>query len=337
MEEQTTGLNAGTPETVEQNTTVPEDLFWFLESDAPATGESVSETEESPTGDSDTDADDGASDAPATGESGNAGDSNPPEETAGQGTEKKRRVLRFMDQHETKTFDVDSASDEELVDMIQRANQTERLKAKYERMKAAFVNRADAEKFRAFVQKEAFKLHENQNYNWEEAVDLATARAGRKGMKIYPADIAEDGTVSLTGDYADGRIPFDEDGDAPAPVQPESKRPAPPPEPMRDTFAEDVKRLKAAFPDMTELPKGVLELHKETGMSLTEAMLVFRDRASRQKAADLAKENKRLKQQLAAAAKAPVKGVSGGGKPPKDPDDDPFLRALNGGYRVRKR
>lgn len=341
MNEQTTGLSAGTPETSAPNTTTipglgnPADLFYFLNDDAPATGDDGVETEETADSGSDTDADDGASDAPATGEPGDAEDSNPTDEKPSPETEKTRRILRYMDQHEVKEFDVDGATDEDLTDIVQRANQMARMKEKYDRLKASFAQQADAEKFRAYVQKETRRLMDKENYDASLASSLAAASAQMKGMRIFPVTIGEDGEVTLSGDYASGKLPFDDD--APAPVPVESKKPAPPPEPARDTFAEDVRRLKAAFPDMKELPEGVLQLSKESGLSLTEAMLVYQSRASKQKAENLAKENIRLRQQLAAATKAPVKGVSGGGQQPKPTDDDPFLKGLNGGIRIRRK
>lgn len=96
--------------------------------------------------------------------------------------------------------------------------------------------------------------------------------------------------------------------------------------PTRD-FATEVAQLRALYPDFKETPDEVARAVAK-GVPLLSAYLAYRDRQSEKTAAALKRENAVLKQNAAAAAKAPVKGVTGSGntKPEKV---DPFIAGFD--------
>ena len=97
------------------------------------------------------------------------------------------------------------------------------------------------------------------------------------------------------------------------------------PSPVRD-FRTEVEQLKALYPEFNVVPDEVARAAAK-GIPLLTAYLAYRDKQSAQTAASLKKENQVLKQNAASAAKAPVKGVSGGGVAPKKVDN--FLKGFD--------
>lgn len=83
-------------------------------------------------------------------------------------------------------------------------------------------------------------------------------------------------------------------------------------QPMPRDFKAEVDQLKALYPDFKEMPDEVAKA-AASGTNLLTAYLAYRDKQSTQTAASLKKENEVLKQNAASAAKAPVRGVTGGG------------------------
>lgn len=81
--------------------------------------------------------------------------------------------------------------------------------------------------------------------------------------------------------------------------------------PTRD-FVQEVQQLKALYPDFKEMPEEVAKA-AANGANLLTAYLAYREKQTSKAAASLKKENEVLKQNAASAAKAPVKGVTGGG------------------------
>lgn len=253
--------------------------------------------------------------APATGETETAEESNPPAGDEPEGAEAAQsqpspRILRYRDNHEERTFDVTAATDAELIDMRQKANM-------FDRLKAAQAEHADAEKFRSAVQSKMKQFIED--YGVEGAKSLAVAGAMADGLKVYPISVSEDGGVSLTKNYLD--IP-----DIPAPEANQTAEPTPKPPSAPDLNAE-LQELRAAFPNLTQIPQEVEALHQK-GVPYWGAMLLHNMNAAQSKAAATAKENRTLRQNAEAARRAPVTGVSGGGTPPKQrtADNDEFLR-----------
>ena len=81
--------------------------------------------------------------------------------------------------------------------------------------------------------------------------------------------------------------------------------------PTRD-FVQEVQQLKALYPDFKEMPDEVAKA-AANGANLLTAYLAYREKQTSKAAASLKKENEVLKQNAASAAKAPVRGVTGGG------------------------
>jgi hypothetical protein len=108
------------------------------------------------------------------------------------------------------------------------------------------------------------------------------------------------------------------------PVAPvEAKETAPS---VRD-FKAEMEQLQALYPDFKEMPDEVARAAAK-GVPLLTAYLVYRDQQSAKTAASLKKENEVLKQNAASAAKAPVRGVTGGGSTaPKK--EDSFLKGFD--------
>lgn len=78
----------------------------------------------------------------------------------------------------------------------------------------------------------------------------------------------------------------------------------------RDLAAE-VRQLQRLYPDFKEMPDEVAHLAAQ-GESLLTAYAVWQGRQAQKAADSLREENRVLKQNASAAARAPVKGVSGG-------------------------
>lgn len=89
----------------------------------------------------------------------------------------------------------------------------------------------------------------------------------------------------------------------------------------------DVARLAKLRPDVKELP---VEVHQAwlNGEDLVTAYLLHENRALRGSKAAVEKETKVLKQNAASAAKAPVRGVTGGGPTDTKPKSD-FLKGFD--------
>ena len=78
----------------------------------------------------------------------------------------------------------------------------------------------------------------------------------------------------------------------------------------RDLGAE-VRQLQRLYPDFKEMPDEVAHLAAQ-GESLLTAYAVWQGQQAQKAADSLREENRVLKQNASAAARAPVKGVSGG-------------------------
>ena len=93
--------------------------------------------------------------------------------------------------------------------------------------------------------------------------------------------------------------------------EPQTADEAPAPVPERD-FVREVQQLKALYPDLQEMPDEVAKA-AVGGANLLTAYVAYREQQTRKAAETLEKENEVLRQNAAAAAKAPVRGITGGG------------------------
>lgn len=317
MDEQTAGLNETASASDDWPSLLVDGDGVIVESETPATGAGITEPNvsvESETPES----------VPATDTTEDAGESNPqagdepaPKPEPEPAQKPSPRILKYRDNHTEHEFNVTDATDAQLIEQLQKAKQ-------YDRLKAAQAEHADAEKFREYIQKTIKPfLEDGEDINRAKA--LAGMLAQTDGLKVYPFSVSEDGVVTLSKNYLE--IPELE----PAPVEPAAQESAP--EPMRkNTDSEletQLRQLRALYPKMTEIPADVLKLHRENGIPLTTAMIHVENQRIKAYTAELEKENRTLKQNADAAARAPVRGVSGGGVPAPSPEeDDPFLTAF---------
>lgn len=86
-------------------------------------------------------------------------------------------------------------------------------------------------------------------------------------------------------------------------------------------LAGEISQLKTLFKDFKEMPEEVAIAHS-MGVDLVTAYTAYRSQQSEKAAASLKKENEVLKQNAASAAKAPVRGVTGGGATNTKPQND---------------
>lgn len=158
------------------------------------------------------------------------------------------------------------------------------------------------QKGRAF---DAIKDAENKRKYREAYQEQLDAGMTDAVAKIIAQSVAEGKTYSLS----DEEDPVEENPQDDTPIVP-----------ARD-FAAEVAQLKALYPDFKETPDEVA-VAVSKGVPLLSAYIAYREKQNSQTAAVLKKENAMLKQNAAAAAKAPVKGVTGGGSTtPKKKDD----------------
>ena len=231
----------------------------------------------------------------STEEQDRSADAQTEEELSGQ-TEpaaKAPRIVKLKVNHEDRDVDIDSMSDDELKAWGQKAAAYDRYLEKQAKAKyiAAFqdevrngMTEAHAHMVASHVTGKSFQLTDEEKSDTSFAAELED---------IYAAPKA---------------------AEAPKPAEP-----VPAPKQERDLAAE-FAQLKAVYPDFTEMPDEVAHA-VANGANALMAYVAYRGKQSEKAAASLKKENAVLKQNAAAAAKAPVKGVTGGGAAPKPKSD----------------
>ena len=137
-------------------------------------------------------------------------------------------------------------------------------------------------------------------------------QAKARYREIYNEQIAEGMTPAaakmIAANECDGKTYSLEDTTETA----EPTTPAPVTQtPSRD-FEGEIRQLKALYPDFKEMPDEVAKA-AANGANLLTAYVAYREKQTSQAAASLKRENEVLRQNAASAAKAPVKGVTGGG------------------------
>lgn len=208
--------------------------------------------------------------APTTGETketdGQSAEPETEEPASGQTetTVKSPRILKLKVNHGDQEVDINSMSDEELIEAFQKAKAFD-----------ANRERQNKEKYRQVYQEQI-----------DAGMTDAAARmvaANECGGKSYSlTDTAESASAEVV------------------------EKPA-----ERD-FTAEVQQLKALYPDFKETPDEVA-LAVAAGTNLLTAYVAYREKQTQKAAASLKKENEVLKHNAASAAKAPVKGVTGGG------------------------
>lgn len=135
------------------------------------------------------------------------------------------------------------------------------------------------------------------------------------------------GIAKMVADHEVGKTyPLEDPAEETA--TPAVEAPAPKAEPAKTRdFVQEVQQLKALYPDFKETPDEVA-LAVANGTPLLTAYVAYREKQATQTAASLKRENEVLKHNAASAAKAPVKGVTGGGATNQKPTN-PFVSGFS--------
>ena len=216
------------------------------------------------------------------------------------------RRLRFKARVDREDMDVDIGEDE-VPALYQLAKAGERWKAKNDTM------RQQVEHYE--------QMAKGMGYATVDEMIQKTAE-GYKATKVQ--ELMEQGTPqTIAEDYVD-RMMQREAAKAPDP-EPEE----PTPEAHERNIQAEAQELIVARPDlkMQQLPMEVVEAWRN-GDNLLNAYNRYEARQKEAENQKLKKENNILKQNAAAAAKAPVKGVTGGAPTDTEPED-PFLKGFD--------
>lgn len=216
------------------------------------------------------------------------------------------RRLRFKARVDREDMDVDIGEDE-VPALYQLAKAGERWKAKNDTM------RQQVEHYE--------QMAKGMGYATVDEMIQKTAE-GYKAAKVQ--ELMEQGTPqTIAEDYVD-RMMQREAAKAPDP-EPEE----PTPESHERNIQAEAQELIVARPDlkMQQLPMEVVEAWRK-GDNLLNAYNQYEARQKEAENQKLKKENNILKQNAAAAAKAPVKGVTGGAPTDTEPED-PFLKGFD--------
>lgn len=216
------------------------------------------------------------------------------------------RRLRFKARVDREDMDVDIGEDE-VPALYQLAKAGERWKAKNDTM------RQQVEHYE--------QMAKGMGYATVDEMIQKTAE-GYKAAKVQ--ELMEQGTPqTIAEDYVD-RMMQREAAKAPDP-EPEE----PTPEAHERNIQAEAQELIVARPDlkMQQLPMEVVEAWRK-GDNLLNAYNQYEARQREAENQKLKKENNILKQNAAAAAKAPVKGVTGGAPTDTEPED-PFLKGFD--------
>lgn len=216
------------------------------------------------------------------------------------------RRLRFKARVDREDMDVDIGEDE-VPALYQLAKAGERWKAKNDTM------RQQVEHYE--------QIAKGMGYATVDEMIQKTAE-GYKAAKVQ--ELMEQGTPqTIAEDYVD-RMMQREAAKAPDP-EPEEHTP----ESHERNIQAEAQELIVARPDLKtrQLPMEVVEAWRN-GENLLNAYNRYESRQKEAENQKLKKENNILKQNAAAAAKAPVKGVTGGAPTDTEPED-PFLKGFD--------
>lgn len=251
----------------------------------PSVGDQPAESDPAPDDAPTTGDDDGEQDGPSA-------DSEADEPASGQTEEpvKQSRILKLKVNHEPQEVDVNSLSDDELIERLQKA--------------AAFDAMRDdqlKEKYR--------KVYQEQIYNGMTEAAARMVAAHECDGRDFPLEDPEEPKTSAA--VAEDK---------------EDRRTSHGPHLERD-FEVEVRQLRALYPDFSVMPDEVARA-VAAGAPLLSAYVAYREKQTSKAAASLKRENEVLKQNAASAAKAPVRGVTGGGSTQQKKESD-FLKGFN--------
>lgn len=235
-------------------------------------------------------------------ESGDDGDNAPAIEQ-----EPARPKLKFSTQIDHKVQDVE-LDETDLPEIYQKAHVTDRVRAKLDKMQPLIDKGARLAKILGYESMDAMLDAAADSYRKGEVERLT-------GEGVHP-DVAEELVESRTKRAVES-VPVEQRDDY-------TETPA-----TRDYRAE-VADLLQAHPELrgTQLPSSVVNACVVEGKSLVGAYEAYIRMQTEAENKAVKAENKRLKQNADAARRAPVRGVSKGGKTNTEPDD-PFLIGFN--------
>lgn len=274
------------------------------EPESPTTGTEPGETETAPQ------------------ETADADNAAPTTETAHAEAEPAKNKLRFKARvdHE----DVDAEIDEsELPTLYQKAAATDRYQKKLAET-TPLMERLNA-------------VAKRNGYETVEA--MLDAQESHDREQLVQKLMDEGAGKTLAEDYADRQFgKARHSAEAPAEQYAPESAPATPSESVQDSpsaardLAAEISELWSMRPDLrgTVIPSEVAAAAAQ-GQNLVMAYLNYENKQARAAAENLRKENEIYKQNAAAAAKAPVRGVSNGGKTNTEPED-PFMRGFDSGW-----
>ena len=221
------------------------------------------------------------------------------------------RRLRFKARVDREDMDVDIGEDE-VPALYQLAKAGERWKAKNDTMRQQVEHYA--------------QMAKGMGYATVDEMIQKTAES-YKAQKVQ--ELIEQGTPqTIAEDYVD-RMMQREAAKAPDPEPETAPEPEAAPERQERNIQAEAQELIVARPDlkMQQLPMEVVEAWRN-GDNLLNAYNRYEARQKEAENQKLKKENNILKQNAAAAAKAPVKGVTGGAPTDTEPED-PFLKGFD--------
>ena len=238
------------------------------------------------------------------------------EPTATSGTPKTYRVKARID-HEDIEADIDLEKD--LSDIYQKSMVTDRYQRKLAEVQPVLERLDRMAKASGYAS--ASEMLEAQEAFERESTREKLIQAGT------PEVIADDYIERKYGAASRNSEPTEAPKEAEPTTEPTEKQEPP----ARDLGAE-VRELWNLRPELRgkALPTEVAAAASK-GRNLVRAYLDFESKQQRAEADNLRKELEILKQNAASAAKAPVKGVSGGGATDTKPED-PFLAGFDKGY-----
>lgn len=229
-------------------------------------------------------------------------------------TEKPKLKFRYKYDREEHEAEVDES---ELPDIYERAQATDRYKAKLGRYSATVDS--------------AGKLAAAMGY---DSADEMLQAAANNYRQTLIQELLDAGTPQVIAeDYVNrkmGELSFaagEQSAQTPDPVAAQES-----PMPERD-FVKEAGDLIAVRPELRgkNLPEEVTNDAITNGKSLLRAYLEYEAKQRTAENDTLRKENKILKQNAEAASRAPVTGTSGGGAT-NTKADDPFLKGFNEDY-----
>ena len=253
-----------------------------------------------------TEADDGEEISPATGSDDTAGSEEDGDTALATGQEAARPKLKFSAQIDHKMEDVE-LDENDLPTIYQKAHVTDRVRAKLDKAQPLVDKGNRLAKILGYESMDAMLDAAETAYRDGEVERL-------KGEGVHP-DVAAELVENRTKKALEGMKPEQEtDEEAPS---------------GRD-YEGEVADLLKIHPELrgTTLPDSVVNDCVVNGKPLVTAYETYARKQTEAENKAVKAENKRLKQNADAARRAPVRGVSKGGKTNTDPDD-PFLIGFN--------